>query len=123
MTGISFVDLDFGAAVEKRLAHLAELGHRCIALFNFPPEQLAAGYNAAVIARDTFEEATADLGIRGIHLPCPHPPREAFAIAAGLLRTDPVARLRSRPAGSLPVCSSACGRPTCASLTISLSSR
>ncbi len=87
-TGISFVDIDTGTAVEKSLAHLAELGHRCVSLFNFPQDQLDAGYNAALIARDVFEEATGALGIRGIHLPCPHPAHEAFAIAAGLLRTD-----------------------------------
>jgi DNA-binding LacI/PurR family transcriptional regulator len=87
-TGISFVDIDTGAAVEKGLAHLAELGHRCVALFNFPPDQLDAGYNAALIARDVFEEATGALGIRGIHLPCPHPAQEAFAVAAALLRTE-----------------------------------
>ena len=87
-SGISFVDLDFGAAVEKSLAHLHELGHRCVALFNFPQDQLDAGYNAALIARDAFEQSAAALGIRGIHLPCPHPAREAFAMATELLRSD-----------------------------------
>src|SRR5262245_48678009 len=87
-TGISFVDVDTGAAVEKSLAHLAELGHRCVALFNFPQDQLDAGYYAALIARDVFEEATGARDIRGIHLPCPHPAHEAFAVAAELLRTE-----------------------------------
>ena len=87
-SGISFVDLDYGAAVEKSLAHLHDLGHRCIALFNFPQDQLDAGYNSALIARDAFEQAAADLGIRGIHLPCPHPAREALAVATKLLRSD-----------------------------------
>jgi DNA-binding LacI/PurR family transcriptional regulator len=88
-TGISFVDIDFGTAVEKSLAHLAELGHRCVALFNFPQDQLDAGYNAALIARDVFAETTARLGVRGLHLPCPHPNQEAFAVAADLLSTEP----------------------------------
>jgi len=88
-SGISFVDVDTGAAVAKSLAHLAELGHRCVALFNFPQDQLDAGYNAALTARDVFEEATGALGVRGIHLPCPHPAREAFAVAAELLATEP----------------------------------
>jgi DNA-binding LacI/PurR family transcriptional regulator len=87
-TGISFVDLDYGAAVEKSIAHLAELGHRCVALFNFPQDQLDAGYTSALIARDAFAEAAAKLGIRGIHLPSPHPAQEAFAVAADLLRTE-----------------------------------
>ncbi|MGZ4384383.1 MAG: LacI family DNA-binding transcriptional regulator [Gaiellaceae bacterium] len=88
-TGISFVDVDTGGAVEKSLAYLAELGHRCVALFNFPQDQLDAGYNAALIARDVFEEATGALGIRGIHLPCSHPAAEALAVATELLRTEP----------------------------------
>ncbi len=80
-TGLDFVDLDFGEGVRKSLAHLAELGHRTVALFNFPPDQLEAGYNSALIARRAFEEATAELGIRGIDLPCPHPAAEAFGVA------------------------------------------
>jgi DNA-binding LacI/PurR family transcriptional regulator len=88
-TGISFVDIDTGAAVRTSLEHLAALGHRCVALFNFPADQLDAGYNAALIARDVFAEATGAVGIRGIHLPCPHPAQEALAVAAELLRSEP----------------------------------
>jgi DNA-binding LacI/PurR family transcriptional regulator len=86
-SGISFVDLDFGAAVEKSLAHLHGLGHRCVALFNFPQDQLDAGYNAALLARDAFARTAAALGVHGIQLPCPHPRREASAVAAELLRS------------------------------------
>ena len=88
-TGIDYVDVDFGAAVEKSLTHLAELGHRCVALFNFPPDQLEAGYTSALLARDVFETAAAELGIRGIQVPCPHPADEAKARAAELLRAEP----------------------------------
>jgi DNA-binding LacI/PurR family transcriptional regulator len=89
LTGISFVDMDFGGAVETSLAHLARLGHTCVALINFSPELLATGYTAALIARDVFESRAADLGNRGIHDPCPHPPQEAFEVAARLLRSEP----------------------------------
>jgi DNA-binding LacI/PurR family transcriptional regulator len=88
-SGISYVDVDFGDAVRKSLTHLAELGHRCVALFNFPQDQLDAGYTSALIARDAFEETTAELGIRGVHLTCPHPPQEALAVAAWLLASEP----------------------------------
>jgi len=88
-TGVSFVDLDFGDAVRRSLAHLAELGHTCVALFNFPQELVDAEYTSALIARDAFDESTAELGIRGIHLPCPHVPSEAFSVAAQLLRDEP----------------------------------
>jgi DNA-binding LacI/PurR family transcriptional regulator len=88
-TGINFVDIDFGAAVRKSLTHLAGLGHRNVALFNFPRDQLEAGYTSALIAREAFEEATAELDIRGIHLTSPHPAREALAVATELLRSEP----------------------------------
>jgi DNA-binding LacI/PurR family transcriptional regulator len=87
--GISYVDIDFGAAVRTSLQHLVGLGHRCVALFNFPQDQLDAGYTSALIARDAFATATAELGIRGIHLSCPHPPQEALDVAAALLASEP----------------------------------
>ena len=86
---LSYVDLDFGAAVLVGLKYLAELGHRCVALFNFPEEQLAAGYTSALIAQDAFHKGCAEAGIRGIHLSCPHPPHEAHAVAADLLASEP----------------------------------
>jgi DNA-binding LacI/PurR family transcriptional regulator len=89
VTGISYVDMDFADAIETSLAHLAQLGHTCVALFNFAPELLVSGYTAAVIARDVFERRAAELGIRGIHIPCSHTPRDAFAVAARMLRSEP----------------------------------
>lgn len=86
---LSYVDMDFGAAVETALGHLARLGHSCVTLFNFPPDLLEAGLTAAVIARDTFELRSSELGIRGIHVPCSHEPHEAFAVAARVLRSEP----------------------------------
>ena len=88
-SGISYVDIDFGDAVRTSLAHLVELGHRTIALFNFPQDQLDAGYTSALIAREAFEQGAAQLGVRGIHLTCPHPAQEAFAVAARLLADEP----------------------------------
>lgn len=89
LTGISFVDLDFSGAIEASLAHLARLGHTCVALFNFAPDLLAAGYMAALIARDAFDSQARELNIRGIHVPSSHTPREAFATASRLLSTEP----------------------------------
>ncbi|HVV56769.1 MAG TPA: LacI family DNA-binding transcriptional regulator [Gaiellaceae bacterium] len=89
LDGVSYVDMDFGGAVETGLDHLAGLGHTCVALFNFPPDLIEAGYTASLIARDVFESRTRELGIRGIHVPCAHAPRDAFAVAAGLLHAEP----------------------------------
>lgn len=89
MTGISYVDMDFGDAVETSLTHLARLGHTQVALFNFPPDLIEAGYTSSLIARDVFERHASDFGIDGIHIPCSHEPREAFAVAARLLRSEP----------------------------------
>ena len=88
-TAISYVDIDFGDAVRKSLDHLAALGHRCVALFNFPQDQLDAGYTSALIARDAFAKGAASLGIRGIHLTCPHPAQEALEVATRLLVSEP----------------------------------
>jgi DNA-binding LacI/PurR family transcriptional regulator len=89
LTGISFVDMDFAGAIETGLAHLARLGHTCVALFNFAAELLAAGSMGAVIARHSFKHLAPELGIRGIHVPSSHTPHEAFAIAARLLSSEP----------------------------------
>jgi len=88
-SGLSYVDLDFGAAVRVGLQYLAELGHRCVALFNFPDEQMAAGYTSALIAQDAFTKVCAETGVRGIHLSCPHPPHEAHEVSAQLLASEP----------------------------------
>jgi DNA-binding LacI/PurR family transcriptional regulator len=88
-TGISYVDLDFPEAVETSLAHLARLGHTCVALFNFAPRQLEAGYTSGVLARDRFQQRAVDFGIRGIHIACTADGGEAFATAAQLLRSEP----------------------------------
>ena len=86
--GISYVDLDFPDAVETSLAHLARLGHTCVALFNFAPELLEAGYTSALLARDMFERRAPDFGIRGIHISCSTESSDAFAAAAQLLRSE-----------------------------------
>jgi DNA-binding LacI/PurR family transcriptional regulator len=88
-SGLSYVDLDFGAAVRVGLQYLAELGHRCVALFNFPQEQMAVGYTSALIARNAFEKVCEETGVRGIHLSCPHPPQEAHEVSARVLASEP----------------------------------
>lgn len=89
LNGISFVDVDFGAAVRAAVTHLYDIGHRTIALFNFPIEQQRAGYMSALIAGKEFSSASAELGIHGIQLCCPHAVKEAAASATKLLKQEP----------------------------------
>jgi DNA-binding LacI/PurR family transcriptional regulator len=88
-TGISFVDIDFAAAVRKSVTHLVGLGHRTIALFNFSEELLAAGYAGAFQALEAFEEVVDELGVDGLHRPCGHTVPEAHAAARRLFREVP----------------------------------
>ena len=105
---LNFVDLDFGAAVERASTHLAELGHRCVALFNFPPDQLAAGYTSALLAQQSLEKP-----LRGARDPR-HPPQLPASGKGGLRGRGGPAAIRAvvhrgdhdglavqRPAGAL----------------------
>src|SRR3954453_14494328 len=56
---VSWVDIDYTALVGKCVHHLADLGHRRIALINRSPELIAAGYGPARRASIGFVEATA----------------------------------------------------------------
>jgi DNA-binding LacI/PurR family transcriptional regulator len=88
-TGISFVDIDFAEAARKSVAHLAELGHRCVALFNFSQELLDAGYGGAHWALSGFEQIVSELGLEGLHVPCGHTVPEAYAATSRLLQRSP----------------------------------
>lgn len=61
--GIGFVDLDFVAAVETAVDHLAGLGHRDIALVLGGSEQLAVEYGPAVRSLAGFEAAMTRRGL------------------------------------------------------------
>ncbi len=68
--GISFVDLDFEEAARLSVQHLADLGHRHIALLNFPSALLEAGYGPAVRFLDGFQAAVAERGLQGVARSC-----------------------------------------------------
>jgi DNA-binding LacI/PurR family transcriptional regulator len=63
--GIDFVDLDFAAAAETAVEHLAQLGHRQIALILGSKEQQVTEYGPAVRSLAGFEQAVARGGITG----------------------------------------------------------
>ncbi|MCA2211714.1 LacI family DNA-binding transcriptional regulator [Jidongwangia harbinensis] len=80
--GTFWVDVDYAALVARCVHHLADLGHREIALINRSAELAATGYGPAHRAQTAFTEAVRQRGATGIDLPCADDPaagEECFA--------------------------------------------
>ena len=65
-----WVDIDVALLVRQCVDHLADLGHRDLALVNRPAELSASGYGPARRARSGFAKALTARGITGVELPC-----------------------------------------------------
>ncbi|KUO01087.1 LacI family DNA-binding transcriptional regulator [Streptomyces caeruleatus] len=87
--GLTCVDLDFTAAGEACVEHLARLGHRAVALVGSPPEVYVRGTAFAQRVVRGFT-AAADRGrlASAVH-PCEASPEAARAVAERLLREQP----------------------------------
>lgn len=70
-SGLFWADIDYVCLVERCVDHLADLGHRRIALVNRPAEMLVAGYGPARRSAEAFEAAAARRGLRGQAFCCP----------------------------------------------------
>jgi DNA-binding LacI/PurR family transcriptional regulator len=68
--GTAWVDVDYSALIARCVHHLADLGHRNIALINRSAELVAAGYGPAHRALTGFLEAVTQRGVTGIELNC-----------------------------------------------------
>jgi DNA-binding LacI/PurR family transcriptional regulator len=68
--GTAWVDLDHWNLVRRCVRHLADLGHRNLALVNRSETLLRAGYESANRGQDGFERALAELGLAGVSYPC-----------------------------------------------------
>jgi DNA-binding LacI/PurR family transcriptional regulator len=68
--GTSWVDLDYATLVARCVHHLADLGHRRIALINRSAELVASGYGPAQRALAGFAEAVGQRGLSGVDLCC-----------------------------------------------------
>lgn len=85
--GLTCVDLDFRAAGEVCVEHLARLGHRSVALVGSPPEVYVRGTAYAGRVAEGFTAAADRAGMSSAILPCePDAAREA---AEQLLREQP----------------------------------
>jgi DNA-binding LacI/PurR family transcriptional regulator len=68
--GTCWVDIDYATLVARCVHHLADLGHRRIALINRSTELVAAGYGPAQRALAGFTEAITQRGLSGVDLCC-----------------------------------------------------
>ncbi|HJP80099.1 MAG TPA: LacI family DNA-binding transcriptional regulator [Pseudonocardiaceae bacterium] len=68
--GTCWVDVDGAALVARCVDHLADLGHRDIALINRSAELFASGYGPARRARDGFRKAIARREVTGVEFRC-----------------------------------------------------
>ncbi|MFB9249638.1 LacI family DNA-binding transcriptional regulator [Sphaerisporangium melleum] len=66
-----WVDLDYEGLIARCVHHLADLGHRAVALVNRPQEFLDSGYGPASRALSGFTAAAAERSIEATAVCCP----------------------------------------------------
>lgn len=87
--GLTCVDLDFRAAGEACVDHLAGLGHRVVALVGSPPEVYVRRTAHAQYVLQGFTAAADRHGLASAVHPCEATPAAARATAERLLREHP----------------------------------
>ncbi|MFI7414682.1 LacI family DNA-binding transcriptional regulator [Streptomyces sp. NPDC049627] len=88
-SGLTCVDLDFMAAGEACVEHLARLGHRVVALVGSPPEVYVRGTAFAQRVVRGFTAAADRNRLTSVVRPCEASPAAARAVAGQLLREHP----------------------------------
>ncbi|WP_460808098.1 LacI family DNA-binding transcriptional regulator [Micromonospora zhanjiangensis] len=68
--GMSWVDIDYPGLIARCVHHLADLGHRHVALVNRSAELVAAGYGPGHRALIGFAAAVAERGLTGVDVCC-----------------------------------------------------
>ncbi len=68
--GSWWVDVDYQGLVGRCVGHIADLGHRHIALINRSSDLLASGYGPALRAQQGFRAALKERGLIGVEYPC-----------------------------------------------------
>ncbi|GIH03049.1 LacI family transcriptional regulator [Rhizocola hellebori] len=87
--GMWWVDIDYTALIAKCVNHLADLGHRHVALINRSAELVAAGYGPAHRALAGFKEAIRRRGITGVDYCCADDSAAGEACLQQILREHP----------------------------------
>ena len=85
--GLTCIDFDFEAAGAACARHLADLGHREIALIGAPPAVYERGTGFAERTKAGFQRAAAERGVTAVVRPCD--PEAARQATADLLRDHP----------------------------------
>ncbi|MFF6780323.1 substrate-binding domain-containing protein [Streptomyces sp. NPDC012510] len=88
-TGLTCIDLDFKAAGELCVEHLAGLGHRVVGLIGSPPEVYVRQTSFAQRVVQGFTSAATRNGMSSTVHPCEATPAAARAVAERLLREQP----------------------------------
>ncbi|MFJ8104205.1 LacI family DNA-binding transcriptional regulator [Streptomyces sp. NPDC096132] len=87
--GLTCIDLDFRRAGERCVEHLAQLGHRVVALVGSPPEVYVRGTAFAQRVVQGFTAAADRGGLASAVHPCEATPAAARRVAERLLREQP----------------------------------
>ncbi|WP_432933168.1 LacI family DNA-binding transcriptional regulator [Microbispora sp. CA-135349] len=86
---MSWVDIDYETLIAQCVHHLADLGHRRIALVNRSAELMAAGYGPAHRAQAGFSRAAAERGVEGVQTCCADDARAGVSCVGRLLTEHP----------------------------------
>ncbi|MFE5294623.1 LacI family DNA-binding transcriptional regulator [Isoptericola sp. NPDC056618] len=88
-SGLSCVDLDFEAAGRLAARHLAELGHRTVAMLGAPPEVVDRHTSYVDRVMRGFGEAAPEHGLDARVVACPGAPAEVARVVDELLADAP----------------------------------
>lgn len=84
-----WIDVDYTTLVARCVDHLADLGHRRMALINRSAELVAAGYGPATRAHEGFAGAVARRGVEGAEFSCADDAAAGEACVQEILRSRP----------------------------------
>ncbi|GAP49905.1 LacI family transcriptional regulator [Streptomyces azureus] len=87
--GTWWVGIDHAALAAACVHHLADLGHRTLALVNRPEQLLKAGYESARRGLEGFTKAVAERGLSARTYNCGDDALSGQLCAARILRDDP----------------------------------
>ncbi|GAA4491396.1 LacI family DNA-binding transcriptional regulator [Actinoallomurus oryzae] len=86
---MSWVDIDYETLIANCLHHLADLGHRRVALVNRSAELVAAGYGPSHRTRAGFTRMLAERNLDGVHVCCADDAQSGVSCVAQLLAEHP----------------------------------